>query len=63
MPFGNPGLPGLDPHRPRRSVPELPVEEGLVVEDPVSGFCGAVVRVDGGGVVLEDRYGRRRVFP
>ncbi|WP_418154688.1 DUF3097 family protein [Actinoalloteichus caeruleus] len=63
MPFGNPGLPGLDPHRPRRSVPELPVEEGLVVEDPVSGFCGAVVRVDGGGVVLEDRHGRRRVFP
>ncbi|WP_016700555.1 DUF3097 domain-containing protein [Actinoalloteichus spitiensis] len=63
MPFGNPGLPGLDPHRPRRSVPEVPAEEGLVVEDPVSGFCGAVVGLDHGGVVLEDRHGRRRVFP
>ena len=38
-------------------------EPGLVVEDPASGFCGAVVRVDKGNVVLEDRHGKRRTFP
>ncbi len=47
----------------RRAVPELPAEHGLVVEDPASGFCGAVVRVDVREVVLEDRRGARRVFP
>jgi hypothetical protein len=47
----------------RRSVPEVPAEAGLVAEDPSSGFCGAVVRVDAREVELEDRRGRRRVFP
>jgi hypothetical protein len=53
-----------DPHNARkvRSV-EHPVEMGLVVEDPQSGFVGAVVRVEGGRVELEDRNGRIRVFP
>ncbi len=36
---------------------------GLVIEDPSSGFCGAVVRWENGLVVLEDRKGRRRSFP
>jgi hypothetical protein len=44
-------------------VPEVTAEPGLVVEDPGSGFCGAVVRVDGREVELEDRHARRRVFP
>ena len=35
----------------------------LVVEDPASGFCGAVVAADSREVTLEDRHGRRRVFP
>ncbi|MFB9433133.1 DUF3097 domain-containing protein [Streptoalloteichus tenebrarius] len=49
---------------PRRSrVPEVPADPGLVVEDPASGFCGAVLRVEKDGVVLEDRHGRRRTFP
>jgi hypothetical protein len=47
----------------RRQVPEVAAEPGLVVEDPASGFCGAVVRVDRGGVLLEDRQRRRRLFP
>ena len=38
-------------------------ELGLVVEDADSGFCGAVVGFDGDAVVLEDRFGNRRVFP
>jgi hypothetical protein len=53
-------------HPRRRPVPEVPAEPGLVVEDPASGFCGAVLRVERGpggeGVVLEDRHGRTRLF-
>lgn len=44
-------------------VPELAAEPGVVVEDPASGFCGAVVRVEQGRVVLEDAKGRQRLFP
>lgn len=44
------------------SVP-VPVSVGLVVEEPTSGFCGAVVRWENGLVVLEDRRGKRRSFP
>lgn len=53
-----------DPHRvgkPRST--EMAAESGLVVEDPQSGFVGAVVRVEGGRVELEGRDGRVRVFP
>ena len=35
----------------------------MVVEDPLSGYVGAIVRVEGGRVELEDRHGRTRVFP
>ena len=42
---------------------ETPVAVGLVVEDPTSGFCGAIVRWENGLVVLEDRLGKRRSFP
>lgn len=49
--------------RRRRAVPEVAAEPGLVVEDPASGFCGAVVRVEKGNVVLEDRHGKHRLFP
>ncbi len=41
---------------------EVAAEPGLVVEDRAGGFCGAVVRWEHGGVVLEDRRGRQRVF-
>jgi hypothetical protein len=34
-----------------------------VLEDPTSGFCGAVLRWERGLVVLEDRHGKRRTFP
>ncbi|MDX8148640.1 DUF3097 domain-containing protein [Lentzea sp. BCCO 10_0061] len=46
----------------RKKVPEIAAEPGLVVEDPASGFCGAVVRFEYGQVVLEDRHGRHRLF-
>lgn len=45
---------------------ELPVIEALndvVLEVIASDFCGAVVSIDGRMVELEDRHGRRRMFP
>jgi len=45
-----------------RSV-EHPADKGLVVEDPTSGFVGAVVRIENGRVDLEDRNRRVRSFP
>jgi hypothetical protein len=48
---------------PRREVPVVPAEAGLVVEEASTGFCGAVVECDKERVSLEDRHGRVRVFP
>jgi hypothetical protein len=39
------------------------VEIGLVVEDAETGFVGAVVCVEHGRMVLEDRHGRTKPFP
>ncbi|MFB4266890.1 DUF3097 domain-containing protein [Nonomuraea sp. GTA35] len=44
-------------------IPKVPAELDLVVEDADSGFCGAVVACDKEAVTLEDRFGRRRLFP
>ncbi|WP_184719501.1 DUF3097 domain-containing protein [Streptosporangium saharense] len=44
-------------------IPQVPAEPDLVVEDAESGFCGAVVACDKEAVTLEDRFGRRRLFP
>lgn len=53
-----------DWRRPRKGrIPEVAAEPGLVAEDPSSGFCGAVVACAKDAVTLEDRFGRRRVFP
>ncbi len=47
----------------RARVPTVPVTVGLVVEEVETGYCGAVLRVDGRLVELEDRAGKVRVFP
>jgi Protein of unknown function (DUF3097) len=47
----------------QREVPKVEAERGLVVEDSQGRFCGAVVGYEKGAVLLEDRHGRRRVFP
>ncbi|MDO5720743.1 MAG: DUF3097 domain-containing protein [Actinomycetaceae bacterium] len=61
-----------DPHREgafahRPHTQDLPAEVGLVVEEPTSGFVGAVIRIEKSGgvhlVELEDRRGNRRSFP
>jgi hypothetical protein len=47
----------------QRPVDQVEAERGLVVEDFEGRFCGAVVALDSGAVTLEDRHGKRRVFP
>ncbi len=56
----------LTPQRRRpgqREIPRVAAEHGLVVEDSAAEFCGAVVICEKNAVTLEDRHGRRRVFP
>jgi hypothetical protein len=61
--YGNDVL-ASNPHDSRKiRSTERAVDLGMVVEDPQSGFVGAVVGVEGSRVELEDRKGRRRVFP
>ena len=47
----------------QRQLPQVAAERGLVVEDSAAEFCGAVVFCEKDAVTLEDRHGRRRVFP
>ncbi len=47
----------------QRQLPPVAAERGLVVEDDAAEFCGAVVFCEKDAVTLEDRHGRRRVFP
>jgi hypothetical protein len=57
-------LAGSGRRRPgQREVPKVEAERGLVVEDSQGRFCGAVVGYEKGAVLLEDRHGKRRVFP
>jgi len=51
------------PWKKPKPVPEVPADPGLVVEEPGTGFCGAVIRCEAGTVTLEDRFGKHRVFP
>jgi Protein of unknown function (DUF3097) len=53
----------LAPRRPSAPLPRVEAEPGLVVEDGAAEFCGAVVACEKDVVTLEDRRGRRRVFP
>ncbi|MGV8847980.1 MAG: DUF3097 domain-containing protein [Propionibacteriaceae bacterium] len=51
-------------NRPQKAVvPKVTVERDIVVEEGLSGFCGAVVAWENGIVVLEDRKLTRRSFP
>ncbi|MYT20712.1 DUF3097 family protein [Streptomyces sp. SID7760] len=56
--------PDLTPQWKRpKPVPEVPADTDLVVEVAGTDFCGAVVACEAGTVTLEDRFGKRRVFP
>jgi len=48
----------------KRPAPQMvPATGDVVAEDPLSGFCGAVVVCTATAVTLEDRFGARRNFP
>ncbi|MES2092407.1 MAG: DUF3097 domain-containing protein [Actinomycetota bacterium] len=47
----------------RKSIPEIAAERDLVIEWADTGFCGAVLRVEGKLVHLEDARGGVRLFP
>jgi len=51
------------PRPAHRLATEIAATIDTVAEDPLSGFCGAVVACTSTAVTLEDRQGRRRVFP
>ena len=55
---------GIDLAPPKRQPPpEVAADPGLVVEEVLSGWVGAVVECDKENVSLEDRHGKVRVFP
>jgi hypothetical protein len=55
---------GIDLTPPKKAPPPaVPADPGLVVEEVLSGWCGAVVECDKERVSLEDRHGKVRVFP
>jgi hypothetical protein len=47
----------------RKTIREVPADRDLVIEWADSGFCGAVLRVEGKLVHLEDYRGGVRIFP
>jgi hypothetical protein len=49
--------------RKKKTIPAVPAEPEMVVEEAGTGFCGAVVACEKDAVTLEDRHGRRRMFP
>lgn len=49
--------------RRKKSVPDVPADLDLVVEEAATLFCGAIVESTKDTVTLEDRAGRQRVFP
>jgi len=49
--------------RAQKPLARVEATRDLVVEVAADGYCGAVVGVAGGNVELEDRVGRRRLFP
>src|SRR4051794_35401575 len=55
---------GIDLAPPKRvPPPATPADHGLVLEEVLTGWCGAVVECDKENVSLEDRHGKVRVFP
>ena len=53
----------VHPRTQKKPVPSIEAEIDLVVEDPSSGFVGAVVRCEKDVVHLEDRFGKVRGYP
>ena len=61
--YGSDVLSG-DWRKPKRGrTVDQPATTGLVVEEAVTGFCGEIIRVENGIVLLEDRHLKQRAFP
>lgn len=61
--YGDDVLAGDWRARARRTIPKVAAQRDLVVELAGDGYVGAVVGLDTQHVVLEDRRGRKRLFP
>jgi hypothetical protein len=61
--YGSDVLADYNRRAPRPALPVVEATTELVVEEVASDFCGSVVRVEGRMVELEDRHGKRRMFP
>lgn len=62
-PYGNDVLAGFTRQRVAAPAPTVVAERDLVLEDPGTGFVGALLRADKTVVELEDRHGAVRRFP
>src|SRR5690554_5065575 len=56
-------LAGFSRQRGPSALDRAEAVKGLVIEETETGFCGAVVRVEGRLVELEDYFGKVRTFP
>lgn len=61
--YGSDVLADFNRRAPKVELPVVEAVPNIVLEDISSDFCGAVVGIDGRMVELEDRHGRRRMFP
>ncbi|MGF3055755.1 DUF3097 domain-containing protein [Microbacterium sp. YY-01] len=61
--YGNDVLADGWRERGRKKIAQVAADRDLVVEVASDGFCGAITRIEAGHVELEDRRGRRRMFP
>ena len=61
--YGHDALAGFSTRQPKTQPSVVEATSGLVVEETGTDFCGAVTRIEGRFVELEDRAGRRRMFP
>lgn len=61
--YGTDVLAGFTRQRGPSALPQAEAVAGLVIEEAETGFCGAVVRLEGRLVELEDYFGKVRTFP
>ena|SRR5690554_831733 len=61
-PYGTDVLAGFSRQRGPTVLPQVEAVAGLVIEETETGFCGAVVRLEGRLVELEDYFGKVRTF-
>ena len=61
--YGNDVLAGFSKKAPKVELSVVEAVIGLVVEEVASDFVGAVTRIEGRLLELEDRRGARRMFP